>query len=167
VRDEQRQQLTIYQLIVAAAMLANAIVGHFLYRAAFADAAHQPTLAATVLALGIAGIAVQILLKPVAWALDLARGAAVGMLLAVVGIGLLAFVAANFESGFSRGGIEGTVALMLGLLLAQLAILLGCARIDRLDVGATGASIARGALRFWLFVLGVSFGAELLGNLLS
>jgi hypothetical protein len=63
-------------------MLANAIAGHLLYRSAFAGTGHEPILAATVLGLVVAGIAVQILIKPVSWALDLAREAAVGMLLA-------------------------------------------------------------------------------------
>jgi hypothetical protein len=98
-------QPTLYQVVVGGAMLANAIIGHFLYRAAFADAGQDPILAATALAVGVAGIAVQILVKPVSWALDLARGAAVGMLLGLVAIGLLAFVAANFESGLSRDGL--------------------------------------------------------------
>src|SRR5688572_12550615 len=40
-------QPTFYQLTVAGAMLVNAIVGHMLYRAAFADAGHEPIIAAT------------------------------------------------------------------------------------------------------------------------
>lgn len=159
-------QPTIYQFVVAGAMLANAIIGHFLYRAAFADAGHQPILAATVLAIGVAGIALQILVKPVSWALDLARGAAVGMLLGLAAIGLLAFLAANFESGLSRGGFGSTVTLMVGLLVAQLAILFGSASIEGLDVGGSAASIARGAFQFWLIVLGVSFGAQMLEGFL-
>jgi len=47
-------QPTICRFVVAGAMLANAIIGHFLYRAVFADAGHQPILAATVLAVGVA-----------------------------------------------------------------------------------------------------------------
>jgi hypothetical protein len=159
-------QPTIYQFVVCGAMLANAIIGHFLYRAAFADAGHEPILAATVLAVGVAGIAVQIVVKPVSWALDLARGAAVGMLLGLGMIGLLAFVAAHFESGLSRDGLGGALALMLGLLVAQLAILFGSARIEGLDVGASAASIARGAFQFWVIVVGVAFGAEMLEGLL-
>jgi hypothetical protein len=159
-------QPTIYQFVVGGAVLANATIGHFLYRAAFADAGHEPVLAATAIAVGVAGIAVQILVKPVSWALDLARGAAVGMLLGLVAIGLLAFVAANFESGLSRGGLGSTVALMLGLLVAQLAILFGSARIEGRDVAASAVSIARGAFQFWLIVLGVSFGARMLEGFL-
>jgi hypothetical protein len=75
-------------------------------------------------------------------------------------------VAANFESGLSRGGLGGTVALMLGLLVPQLAILFGSARIEGLDLGASTASIARGAFQFWLIVLGVSFGAQMIESLL-
>jgi hypothetical protein len=126
---------TIHQVTVSGAILVNAIVGEMLYRAAFSDAGHQPIIAATVLAIAVAGIAVQILARPVSWALDLARGAAVGMLLGLVAIGLLAFVAANFESGLSRGGPGGIVALMVGLFVVQLAILFGSARIEGRDLG--------------------------------
>jgi hypothetical protein len=159
-------QPTIHQFVVAGAMLANAVVGHILYRAAFSDAGHQPILAATALAAGVAGIGLQILVKPVSWALDLARGAAVGMLLGIGVFGLLAYVAANFESGLSRGGLGGAAALMLGLAVAQLAILFGSARIEHLDLAASGASIARGTFQFWLIVVGVSLGARMLENLL-
>ena len=159
-------QPTIYQFLVGGAMLANAIIGHILYRVAFADGGHQPVFAATALAVVVAGIAVQILMTPVSWALDLARGAAIGMLLGLAAIGLLAFVAANFESGLSGDGLGGTVVLMLGLFVAQLAILFGTARIDGLTLGALAASTARGAFQFWLIVLGVSFGAHFLESFL-
>ena len=58
------------------------------------------------------------------------------------------------------------MALVLGLLVAQLAILFGSARIEGLDIGASAASIARGAFQFWLIVLGVSFGAQMLESFL-
>jgi hypothetical protein len=156
---------TGYHYLVGGAMLANAIAGHLLYRSAFAGAGHEPVLAATVLGLVVAGIAVQILIKPVSWAPDLARGAAVGMLLGLVAIGLLAFVAANFESGLSPHGLGGAAALMLGLLVAQLAILVGSARIEGVAVGDSAPAIARGAFRFWLLVLGVSFLAHMIERL--
>jgi hypothetical protein len=79
---------------------------------------------------------------------------------------LLAFVAANFESGLSRGGPGGIVALMVGLFVVQPAILFGSARIEGRDLGASAASMARGAVQFWLLVLGVSFGARMLEGLL-
>ena len=153
------------QYLVGGAMLANAIAGHLLYRAAFADAGHEPILAATVLGLVVAGIAVQIVTKPVSWALDLARGAAVGMLLALAGIGLLAFVAANFETGRSQHGLGSAAALMLGLLVVQLAILVGSARIESIGIGESAPAIARGAFRFWLIVIGVAFAANLFEGL--
>ena len=158
-------QPTVYQVLVGGAMLVNAIIGHMLYRAAFADAGHEPVLAATLLAVGVAGISVQILVKPVSWALDLARGAAVGMMLGLAAIGLLAFVAANFESGISQHGLGIAVALLVGILAAQLAILFGSARIEDRDVMASGASIASGAFRFWLLVIGVAFGARMFEGL--
>jgi hypothetical protein len=149
--------VTVSQYLVGGAMLANAIAGHLLYRAAFADAGHEPVLAATVLGLVVAGIAIQIVVRPVSWALDLARGAAVGMLLGLAGIGLLTFVAANFENGLSRQGLGSAAALLLGLLVAQLTILFGSARIEGVGVGDSAPAIARGAFRFWLLVIGVSF----------
>jgi hypothetical protein len=72
---------TVYHYLVAWAMLANAIVGHLLYRSAFAGAGHEPVLA------------------------------------------------------------EGVA------------------------VGDTAPAIARGAFRFWLLVLGVSFLAHLIERL--
>ena len=54
---------------------------------------------------------------------------------------------------------------MLGLLVAQLAILFGSARIEGVGVGDSAPAIARGAFRFWLLVLGVSFGAHMLERL--
>jgi hypothetical protein len=54
---------------------------------------------------------------------------------------------------------------MLGLLVAQLAIPVGSARIEGVAVGDSASAIARGASRFWLLVLGVSFLAHLIERL--
>ena len=40
------------------------IVGHILYRSAFSDAGREPVLAATLLAIVVAALAVQIVFKP-------------------------------------------------------------------------------------------------------
>ena len=78
----------------------------------------QAVLGATVLALLVAGVAVTVVRKPSELALSLARGIAVVMIVGLAGIGLLFFVAANFESGIS----DKDQAEMLGLMLAALAV---------------------------------------------
>jgi integral membrane sensor domain MASE1 len=65
---------TPMRFVLAAALIADAIVGGLLYRSAFdTSSGLQPLIGATVFALLVAGVAVAVVRKPSERALSLAR----------------------------------------------------------------------------------------------
>lgn len=148
--------------VVAGALIANAIVGHLLYRGGF----HQRSgiklsITAAVITAFVGGIAVVIAVRPTALALLLARGSAALMLLMLAGIGMLFVFAANFESGISAGSTDRIMWAMV-LLIAQVAILVGCSLVDGSTVVESIGRTAAGAFLFWLVVVAVILMTEIL-----
>ena len=138
------------RFVVAAALLVDAVIGHMLFRAGFQENGTEPWLAATLLAIFVGGIALVIAVRPTRLTLQLARGAAAGMLLGLAGIALLYFVAANFESGVSSAEMAWAITWGSGLVIAQLAILIGSGFVDGTTITESIGATAAGAFKFWL-----------------
>ena len=142
------------RFMVALALLVDAIVGHLLFRSGFGDAGREPVAAATIGALLVRAIAVAVVVKPSSLSLQFARGIAAGMLIGMALIAFLYFLAANFESGVSAAESEWALLWGVGLLVAQLAVLMGCSWIDGKGLVESVAATAAGTFKFWLvFVL--------------
>jgi hypothetical protein len=141
---------TPMRFVLAAALIVDAIAGHLLYRNAFATPnGRQAVLGATIFALLVAGVAVKVVTKPGELALSLARGIAVVMIVGLAGIGLLFFLAANFESGIPEKDQAEMLGLMGLALAVQVTIFVAARSVDgRGLVEATGSAI-NGAFKFW------------------
>jgi hypothetical protein len=158
---------TPMRFVLAAALIADAIACHLLYRSAFATPnGHQPVLAATALGLLVAGVALLVVRNPTKMALSWARGIAIVMTVGLAGVGLLFFMAANFESGMSGKEQSDVVGLLLVALAVQVTIFAAARAVDgRRLVDAMGSAI-NGAFTFWavgiVLVLIISFFEGLL-----
>lgn len=149
--------------MVAALLIADAVIGHSMFRAGFADAGSQPVLAATAGAIFVAAIAIMVVVHPSKLVLQLARGVAAGMVIGLALAGLLFFVAANFESGVSSG--EQSEAILWGviLLVSQLGILVGCYFLEETTFIESIASTAVGTFKFWLVAVVFIVAGEMFG----
>jgi hypothetical protein len=148
---------TPVRYVVAAALLVNAVVGHYLFRTFLSNAGRQPVIGATLIATVVAMVAIAIALQPTHLTLQLARGSAVGFLLCVALFGFIVFISANTGSGLSSSDLLSEIAQLAGLALAQVVILVGSARIERLTAVELLASAISGTFQFWavMVVLGL------------
>lgn len=158
---------TPMRFVLAGALIADAIAGHLLYRNAFATPnGKQPVLAATALGLLVAGVAVLVVRKPSKLALSWARGIAIVMAVGLAGVGLLFFMAANFESGMSGTEQSKVVGLLLVALAVQVTIFAAARAVDGHGLAEAMGSAINGAFTFWavgiVLVLIISFFEGLL-----
>jgi hypothetical protein len=141
---------TPMRFVLVAALIADAIGGHLLYRNAFATPnGRQAVLGATVLALLVAGVAVAAVVKPSRVVLSLARGIAIVMIVGLAGVGLLFLLAANFESGMSDKEVSGATALLLVALAVQVTVFVAARSVDGRGVVEAMGSAINGAFAFW------------------
>jgi hypothetical protein len=159
-------QITRPQLLVTIALLVDAVTGHYLYRQGLADMSDQPLYAAWALALIVAALAVHLLLHPRPWALLLARGVAGTMLLAVLALSFLLAIGAGFTS-YSSQEATWTLAAILGLVAVQLAVVLGCARIEAVSFQESVTAMPKGTLLFWLILAAVTVITSILEPFLA
>ena len=158
---------TPMRFLLAAALLADAIGGFLLYSNGFATPnGEQPVLPAAGLALLVAGVALAVVTRPDKWALALARGIALVMVVGLAGVGLLFLMAANFESGISSKEQSVITGLLLLGLAVQVTIFVTAGSVDgRKPIEVMGSAI-NGAFAFWaigvVLLLVLSFFEEFL-----
>jgi hypothetical protein len=141
---------TPMRFVLAAALIADAIAGYLLYSNAFATPnGKQPVLAATGLALLVAGVALAVVTKPGRLALSLARGIALVMVVGLAGVGLLFLMAANFESGMSGKEQSDVAGLLFAALAVQVTIFVAARSVDGRKLGEVMGSAINGAFAFW------------------
>lgn len=158
---------TPMRFLLAAALLADAVGGYLLYSSAFATAnGKQPVLAATGLALLVGGVALAVVTKPGKLALSVARGIALVMIVGLAGVGLLFFMAANFESGMSDKEQSEVAGLLLVGVAVQITIFLAARSVDGRKLAEVMGSAINGAFAFWavgiVLVLALSLFEEVL-----
>jgi hypothetical protein len=138
------------RFVLAAALIADTIASYLLYSNAFATPnGRQAVLGATALALLVAGVAVTVVRKPSELALSLARGIAVVMTVGLAGVGLLFFLATNFESGISDKDQAEMLGLMLVAVAVQVTIFVAARSVDGRGLVESMGSAINGAFKFW------------------
>jgi hypothetical protein len=144
------------RLLVAAALLINAVVGHILFRTFFADAGRQPVLTATVLALFVVAIAAYVVFRPTRIPLQLARGLAAMMLL---GLAVMTFIqiAITYGDGVATSHAVPVYVQIMALAAVQATILWGTMRIEAVGVVQMARALPAGTLMFWGVVAVLGF----------